>query len=235
MDIAVIFTPGGQLNYNIWTVVRELLNGDDSRVKAVRDYTDFHAVDDAKAVIIGGGPYSVYRKSMNKIMEGFLEKVLEQCESEKHLLGICLGHQLIAKHFDGRIKKGFSGEYSYTNLELDTRSALFESEPILRTWSNPLSYGHAKNHRKSVKNRVVENRLLFPPSPVINPDEFINRALRFLKKILGESRVLLAASGGIDSMIVGELLHRALRDDVWFVHIDTGFMRPENQKRWHHS
>lgn len=56
MDIAVIFTPGGQLNYNIWTVVRELLNGDDSRVKAVRDYADFHAVDDAKAVIIGGGP-----------------------------------------------------------------------------------------------------------------------------------------------------------------------------------
>lgn len=44
------------MNYNIWTVVRELLNGDDSRVKAVRDYTDFHAVDDAKAVIIGGGP-----------------------------------------------------------------------------------------------------------------------------------------------------------------------------------
>lgn len=92
------------------------------------------------------------------------------------------------------------------------------------------SYGHAKSYGKGVKNRVVENRLLFPPSPVINPDEFINRALRFLK-ILGKSRVLLAASGGIDSMIVGELLHRVLGDDVWFVHIDTGFMRPGESKK----
>lgn len=134
---AVVFTPGGQLNYNIWVVVRELLNGDDSKVKAVRDTGDLNAIEDAEAVIIGGGPYSVYRRSISRIVRGFVEKILEQGESGKPLLGICLGHQLIAKHFDGKIKKGVSGEYSYTDVELDTGSILFKGIPrSIRVWSS---------------------------------------------------------------------------------------------------
>lgn len=325
MDVAVVFTPGGQLNYNIWVIVRELLNSDASRVKAVRDTGDLKTVKDAKAVIIGGGPYSVYRRNISRITKGFVEKIIEQGESGKPLLGICLGHQLIAKHFGGRIRKGVSGEYSYTSLELDTGSVLFKEVPrSIRVWSShrdevskmpngfritafsgmcqveamehaskpiysvqfhpevyetqhgsriilnflraagivdaceyeekyfkafkmlaekpnrelalqtcpkPLPYKPVKHVKKNLRSRIVENRLLFPPSPVINPDGFINRALKFLKKTLGGRRVLLAASGGVDSMIVAELLNRVLGDKTWFIHIDTGFMRTGESQR----
>jgi len=325
MDVAVVFTPGGQLNYNIWNVVRELLNGEDSRVGAATGVEDLKKVEDAEAVVIGGGPYSVYRKSINRIAEGFLEKVLEQGDSGKPLLGICLGHQLIAKHFGGRIRKGSVGEYSYTSVELNTESTLFQGlprrimvwsshkdevgkvppgfrvtafsrvcrveameheskpihsvqfhpevyetergssiimnfleaagikgvhdyadkysaaygaiskqpggEPVLNAQPQPVSYRRVKRVSRKVGSRVMDRRLLFPVSPVLKPDEFIRRALSFVRNTVGDGRVLLAASGGVDSMIVAELLHRALGNRVWFIHMDTGFMRARESER----
>lgn len=320
MDVAVVFTPGGQLNYNLWNVVRELLNGEDSRVKAATGSEDLKKVEDSQAVIIGGGPYSVYRKSISRITESFLEKVLEHGESGKPLLGVCLGHQLIAKYFGGGIRKGARGEYSYTSVELDAGSILFQGlprritvwsshrdevskvprgfritafskfcrveameheskliysvqfhpevyetehgssiirnflkaagvkgvedyagkysavyrllsqqaseEPVLKARPKPVSYKRFKRVSKKAGNRIMNKRLLFPVSPVLNPNEFIRLALSFVKNTVGDCRALIAASGGVDSMIVAEILHRALGDRVWFLHIDTGFMRP---------
>ncbi|EEB14877.1 GMP synthase, putative [Pediculus humanus corporis] len=47
-----------------------------------------------------------------------------------------------------------------------------------------------------------------------------------IKEIVGNNKVLLLVSGGVDSTVCAALLHKALRpDQVIAVHIDNGFMR----------
>lgn len=58
--------------------------------------------------------------------------------------------------------------------------------------------------------------------------------IKYIKETVGNSKVLLLVSGGVDSTVCAALLHKALRQDqVLAVHIDNGFMRKgESTRVW---
>ena len=53
----------------------------------------------------------------------------------------------------------------------------------------------------------------------------INDAIERIRAQVGEQRVLLALSGGVDSSVVAALLHRAIGDRLVCVFVDTGLLR----------
>ncbi|MCL1879179.1 MAG: glutamine-hydrolyzing GMP synthase [Actinomycetia bacterium] len=55
--------------------------------------------------------------------------------------------------------------------------------------------------------------------------EFIDAQITAIREQVGESRVLLAISGGVDSSVVATLLLKAVGKQLVCIHVDTGLMR----------
>lgn len=75
----------------------------------------------AKGVIFSGGPSSVYEKNIPEFNPAIFDLNLP-------ILGLCYGHQLMAKHYGGKVEKAEVGEFGIAQLKTDAcaKSPLFE-------------------------------------------------------------------------------------------------------------
>ncbi len=67
--------------------------------------------------------------------------------------------------------------------------------------------------------------------PTWTTASFIETAIREIRAQVGERRVLLALSGGVDSSTLAFLLHKAIGDQLTCMFIDQGFMRKLEPER----
>ena len=59
------------------------------------------------------------------------------------------------------------------------------------------------------------------------PDSFIETTVKELKAKLGNDRVVLGLSGGVDSSVAGVLLHRAIGKNLTCIFVDNGLLRKD--------
>jgi GMP synthase (glutamine-hydrolysing) len=113
----------GQYNHLIHRTLRDL--GVES--KLVDNTTPVEELGDADGIVIGGGP------SLEKT--GNCELYLR--ELDVPIVGICLGHQLIAKVFGGEVGKGQMGGYSEVKIRILEDDEIFEGIPKeFRAWAS---------------------------------------------------------------------------------------------------
>jgi GMP synthase (glutamine-hydrolysing) len=67
--------------------------------------------------------------------------------------------------------------------------------------------------------------------PTWTTEAFVEESIREIRLQVGEKRVLLALSGGVDSSTLAFLLHRAIGDNLTCMFIDQGFMRKGEPER----
>lgn len=67
--------------------------------------------------------------------------------------------------------------------------------------------------------------------PTWTTDAFVEETVREIRAKVGDKRVLLALSGGVDSSTLAFLLHRAIGDQLTCMFIDQGFMRKAEPER----
>ncbi|GBF81969.1 glutamine-hydrolyzing GMP synthase [Aphanothece sacrum] len=67
--------------------------------------------------------------------------------------------------------------------------------------------------------------------PTWTTEAFVEEAIRDIRAKVGDKRVLLALSGGVDSSTLAFLLHRAIGDKLTCMFIDQGFMRKGEPER----
>ncbi|MCR5252482.1 MAG: glutamine-hydrolyzing GMP synthase [Treponema sp.] len=199
--------------------------------------------ENAKGIVMSGGPSSVYEENIPE----FNEKILTL---ELPILGLCYGHQLMAKSYGGNVGKGEVGEYGFAQLELNknVKSPLFEGiEPSQQVWmshqdtvlqpgdgfevvgsTKDCPYAALQNLSKKrfslqchceVKdtpcgNQIFENFARFcGMEKNWDQDTVLNVILENIKKEAAGRNVLLFLSGGVDSTITFALLNKALGQD----------------------
>ena len=90
------------------------------------------------AIILSGGPASVYEEGAPKLRDDTLSFLLS---GEVPVLGICYGHQLLAQALGGVVARGEKGEYGLSWLKILESDLLFKGTPSTqRVWMSHRDY-----------------------------------------------------------------------------------------------
>ncbi len=114
----LIVDMGSQYTHVIWRTVRDL--GHEGKI-APKDVPASELAA-AKAIILSGGPSSVTK-------DPFFSLPAQIKKADRPMLGICLGHQLIAHTLGGKVAKGKSAEYGVSKIEVDKPGAILDGLP----------------------------------------------------------------------------------------------------------
>src|SRR3990167_9737247 len=91
---------------------------------------------DVIGLILSGGPQSVYDKKSAGVAVGIFKL-------GKPVLGLCYGHQLMAKILGGQVKEGHIKEYGRADLKIQSYSILLAgAKKTTRVW---MSHGDTVN------------------------------------------------------------------------------------------
>ncbi len=105
----------------------------------------------------------------------------------------------------------------------DVRNAAYQVEGE-QTWGiqfHPEVY-HSIDGGKLLKAFVVD---ICECKQDWTPASFVQSMVAQLKEQIGNERVILGLSGGVDSSVAAELLHRAIGDQLTCIFVDTGLLR----------
>ena len=108
MNQIVVLNAGGQYCHLIARRIREL--GVHAVVADInRPAADFEG---ARGIIISGGPASVVEPTSPQVDRAIYDLGLP-------ILGICYGHQLLAKDLGGRVSPGVTKEYGHSSVHTE--------------------------------------------------------------------------------------------------------------------
>ncbi len=124
MKILVIANRG-QYNHRIYRTLKYL--GTDARLVQNSISVDDVVEEHPAGIVIGGGPH------INEI--GNSSIIIEEFFKELPILGICLGHQLIARLFGGKVRTADVGEYANCEITVDEEDEILKGiGPSLNAW-----------------------------------------------------------------------------------------------------
>ena len=232
------------------------------RVREARVYSEIvpHTITAAEvadkqplAIILSGGPSSVYEPGSPSLDPGIVELGVP-------VLGICYGFQVMAQQLGGGVANTGLREYGATAARV-SGGVLFAEQPAEQTcWmshgdrvetappgftvtastdATPVAafentetrmFGvqwHPEVVHSDFGQRVLENFLWNGAG--IAPDwtsgNVIDEQVTKIRAQVGEDLVICGLSGGVDSAVAAALVHKAVGDQLICVFVDHGLLR----------
>ena len=207
-----------------------------------------------KAIILSGGPSSVYSENAPQVPAGFFATGIPT-------LGICYGHQAMALALGGTVAQTGTAEYGRTALEVTDGGVLFAGLPDTQsvwmshgdsvaeappgftvtatTSDTPVAafedvarglYGvqfHPEVLHSEHGQQVLERFLLEAAGcrPTWTMGNVVEDQVAAIRAQVGDRRVICGLSGGVDSAVAAALVHRAVGDQLTCVFVDHGLLR----------
>ena len=209
---------------------------------------------DPKAIILSGGPASVFEPGAPTIDT----KVFE---SGVPVLGICYGFQVMAYELGGKVDKAALGEYGKTSATIDDAAGILADSPAEQTtWMShgvaveqapagcevlahtegaPVAamadesrklYGvqwHPEVKHSPLGQKLIENflhRCAALPNDW-DASSIIEDQVKKIREQVGDAEVICGLSGGVDSAVAAALVHKAIGDQLTCVFVDHGLLR----------
>ncbi|MEW6145287.1 MAG: glutamine-hydrolyzing GMP synthase [Thermodesulfobacteriota bacterium] len=207
-----------------------------------------------KAVILSGGPASVWDDNSPTVDKGLFELGIP-------ILGICYGMQLAAQLLGGIVERSKVREFGPATLTItdgfDLLSGIPDKSDIWMSHGDRVlelppgfeSIAESENSpRAAMKNREMKiYGTQFHPEVVHTkfgreilsnflfkiagckgewtPKSFVETAIKDIRQKAGNATVICGLSGGVDSAVAAVIIQRAIWDRLRCIFVDTGLLR----------
>jgi GMP synthase (glutamine-hydrolysing) len=84
---------------------------------------------------------------------------------------------------------------------------------------------HSEQGRVMIKNFVLD---VCECAPTWTPNNYVQESVAKIKAQVGDSKVIMALSGGVDSTVAATLIHQAIGKNLFCIFVDNGLLR-ENE------
>lgn len=206
-----------------------------------------------KAIILSGGPSSVYAEGAPPVPDGLFETGVPT-------FGICYGFQAMARALGGEVAKTGAAEFGGTSLKVLQEGLLFAGLPVAQTvWmshgdsvvgapagftvtaatsATPVAamedpsrglYGvqfHPEVLHSEHGQQVLKH---FLEAAGCRPSwtmlNIVEDAVEAVRAQVGDGRAVCGLSGGVDSAVAAAIVQRAIGDRLTCVFVDHGLLR----------
>ncbi|WP_338987360.1 glutamine-hydrolyzing GMP synthase [Spiroplasma endosymbiont of Dasysyrphus albostriatus] len=217
-------------------------------------YQKIKTYPNLKAIILSGGPSSVYLQNAYKIDQAIFNLPVA-------ILGVCYGMQFLTNHFKGKVELADEQEFGKSILYLDQpNNKLFKkvanqskvwmshadhvtkipkdfiqiahsdsSISAIAHLTKPI-YGiqfHAEVTHSEFGKQIIEN-FLFTIANCTKDwslDDFISNQISEIKNKVEDKQVILGLSGGVDSSVAAAIISKAIGKQLTCIFVDTGLLR----------
>ena len=134
---------------------------------------------------------------------------------------IPLGSQVWMSHADTITQLPHNSKVVASTNDVTNAGYEIEGESTYAIQFHPEVY-HSSDGLQLVKNYVVG---ICGCIQDWTPDSFVDTTVAALKEKLGNDKVVLGLSGGVDSTVAGVLLHKAIGANLYCIFVDNGLLR----------
>lgn len=206
------------------------------------------------AIVLSGGPQSVYAENAPKIDPALFEAGIP-------VFGICYGFQVMAQSLGGTVAKTGLSEFGRTEIKVNNFGTLLQSIPATpRVWMShgdsvhvaPSGFStlatsegaevaafedptrklagvqwHPEVLHSESGQEVLENFLfkIAGCKPTWTMGNLIEEQTVAIRELVGDNRVICGLSGGVDSAVAAALVQRAIGHQLTCVFVDHGLLR----------
>jgi GMP synthase (glutamine-hydrolysing) len=156
---------------------------------------------------------------------------LQQVKSIGILKGIQNGSQVWMSHSDSikQLPEGFEVIATTESIPVAAFKAAenFAKNPVYGIQFHP-EVTHSTDGRLMLKNFIVD---ICGCQQDWTPSAFVTETVEKLKQQIGNEKVVMALSGGVDSTVAAMLINKAIGDKLYCIFVDNGLLRKDEFKQ----
>ncbi len=142
-------------------------------------------------------------------------------ENETFFENISKGSQVWMSHSDTIKELPTNGTLLASTKDVQNAAYKIDGEDTFAIQFHPEVY-HSKDGKQLLENFLVK---IAGVAQTWTPDSFVDSTVAAIQKKVGNDKVVLGLSGGVDSTVAAVLLHKAIGENLYCIFVNNGLLR----------